>query len=108
MLKKALKCLLVLSLILTIAGCSSSDGLIGKWVSESQNTIEFKTNGKMSVTLTVMGVSVKSELPYTHDDTTFTITEDGKNGIVAKYTIQGNTLTISGTLLYDGTYTRAK
>ena len=102
--KRVLKTLVVFATVLSLFGCSPKSKLLGIWTNGYGTTLEFRNDGTVLITMSILGYTQTTSMQYTADEYTFTLSEDGKSGLVVTYSIDKNEMTIKGTLLFDGTY----
>ena len=101
--KKALSIILVCVLILCLAGCGGKK-LTGTWENESGSSLQFSED-EMVWTMNEGGTGVSLTFEYEAEDGEITIYEDG-TGLTGSYSIDGKELTIQGTYVIDGKWTK--
>ena len=104
--KRIIKTLLVFSVFMSLLACSPKSKLLGTWTNGYGTTMEFKNDGTVLVTVSILGFTDTTILQYKADEYTITLTGDGQSGLVVNYALNENELTIKGTFLFDGTYLR--
>ena len=102
--KKIINILLAICIAISLFGCGSESKLQGKWTDDNGDSLEFRKDGTVRITINVLGFSQTNEYRYKADDSSITLYESGDVGTVIYYIIENNELTINGSLLLDGTY----